>query len=169
MNQIKIGSFLKQLRHEAKLTQEELAERMNVSRRTVSRWETGNNLPDLSLLVELADFYGVDIREIFEGERKQGNELINEENTILQAEEYTKAIRIRIVRRMHRLFQAGCLACTVYLCCEFFGPEQGSRLYDFLKGVSLGIVSGMVMVGAVMTSSVAENIMKWKMKRNIIK
>ena len=43
---------------------------MNVSRRTVSRWETGNNLPDLSILVELADLYDVDLREIFDGERK---------------------------------------------------------------------------------------------------
>lgn len=41
MNQIKIGIFLKELRKEKKLTQEQLAEKLNVSGRTVSRWETG--------------------------------------------------------------------------------------------------------------------------------
>ena len=70
MDQQKVGEFLKTLRKEKNLTQEDLADKMNVSRRTVSRWETGNNLPDLALLVELADFYGVDMREIFNGERK---------------------------------------------------------------------------------------------------
>ena len=47
MNQIKIGEFLKELRKEKGLTQEQLAEQFNVSRRSVSRWETGNNMPDL--------------------------------------------------------------------------------------------------------------------------
>lgn len=44
MNQIKIGGFLKELRKEKGLTQEQLAEQFNVSRRSVSRWETGSNL-----------------------------------------------------------------------------------------------------------------------------
>ena len=59
MDQKKIGAFLKALRAEKGLTQEQLAEKMLVSSRTVSRWETGSNLPDLSVLVEIADFYGV--------------------------------------------------------------------------------------------------------------
>ena len=77
MNQKNIGSFLKILRKEKNLTQEQLAEQFNVSSRTVSRWETGSNMPDLSLLVELADFYNVDIREIIDGERK--SEIMNSE------------------------------------------------------------------------------------------
>lgn len=44
MDQIKIGIFLKELRKEKKLTQEQLAEKLNVSGRTVSRWETGDSL-----------------------------------------------------------------------------------------------------------------------------
>ena len=70
MNQKKTGLFLKELRKEQELTQEQLAEKFNVSNRTVSRWETGSNMPDLSVLVELADFYRVDIKEIIDGERK---------------------------------------------------------------------------------------------------
>ena len=62
MDQIRIGEFLKELRKEKGLTQEQLAEQFNVSRRSVSRWETGSNLPDLSIIVELAEFYDVDIK-----------------------------------------------------------------------------------------------------------
>lgn len=69
MNQEKIGRFLKQLRMEKQLTQEKLSETLGVSRRTVSRWETGSNLPDLSILVELVELYDVDVKEIFAGER----------------------------------------------------------------------------------------------------
>lgn len=64
MDQVKIGGFLRILRKEKGLTQEQLAEKFNVAGRTISRWETGSNMPDLSILVELADFYDVDIREI---------------------------------------------------------------------------------------------------------
>ena len=76
MDQKKTGQFLKSLRKEKNITQEELAKHFNVSNRSVSRWETGTNLPDISLLVEIADFYDVDVREIIDGERKSG---MNEE------------------------------------------------------------------------------------------
>ena len=54
MDQRRIGEFLKELRKEKGLTQEQLADKLFVTRRTVSRWETGNNMPDLEVLVELA-------------------------------------------------------------------------------------------------------------------
>ena len=77
MDQKKTGYFLKQLRNEKKLTQEQLAEKFQITSRTVSRWETGSNMPDISMLLELADFYEVDIREIIDGERK--SEQMNED------------------------------------------------------------------------------------------
>ena len=52
MDTKKIGAFLKQCRKEKNLTQEQLAEKFGVSARTVSRWETGINMPDLSILVQ---------------------------------------------------------------------------------------------------------------------
>ena len=90
MDQKKIGLFLKELRREKEFTQEQLAEQFNVSSRTVSRWETGTNMPDLSVLVELSDFYQVDIKEIIDGERK--SEIMNEETreTLIKVAEYTK-------------------------------------------------------------------------------
>lgn len=56
MDQLKIGKFLAALRKEKQMTQEQLAEQLSVARRTVSRWETGNNLPDVDMLMELSDF-----------------------------------------------------------------------------------------------------------------
>ena len=73
MDQIKIGVFLKELRKAKGLTQEQLAEKLNVSSRTISRWETGSNMPDISILVEIAVFYDVSIPEIIQGERKSEN------------------------------------------------------------------------------------------------
>ena len=89
MDQEKIGMFLRELRQEQSLTQEQLAERFNVSTRTVSRWETGRNAPDLSTLVEIADFYHVDIREIINGERKCEDMDNETKNIIKKVAEYS--------------------------------------------------------------------------------
>ena len=70
MDQKKVGAFMKELRKDKGLTQEQLAEQFGVSGRTVSRWETGSNLPDISLLIEISEYYHVDILEILNGERR---------------------------------------------------------------------------------------------------
>ena len=90
MDQKKTGLFLKELRKEKHLTQEELAGKFNISSRTVSRWETGTNLPDLSILVELADFYETDIREIIDGERKSETMNQNEKETLQKMADYAE-------------------------------------------------------------------------------
>ena len=168
MDQQKIGSFLKGLRQERKLTQDQLAEHLSVSRRTVSRWETGSNLPDLSVLVELADFYNVDLTEIFHGERR--NETMDAElkDTLMQAADYTRSIKEKIIRRMHLLFIVGCISFIFYLTVLFLGPEQTSAFFDFIEGMSLGISFGMVVVGTIMTSRYADKIVEWKVKHNIL-
>lgn len=90
MDQVKIGSYLKELRKEKHLTQQDLADKLHVSDRTVSRWETGRNMPDISILVELAEFYQVSIPEIIDGERKRDS--MNEETrqTAMKLSEYSK-------------------------------------------------------------------------------
>ncbi|MBP5555453.1 MAG: helix-turn-helix transcriptional regulator, partial [Lachnospiraceae bacterium] len=97
MDQTKVGQFLKQLRKEKGITQEEFAEKIGVSGRTVSRWETGSNMPDISLLVEIADFYDVDVREIIEGEKK--SEMMNEEirDTAEKMADYAGAEKSRLL------------------------------------------------------------------------
>lgn len=90
MDQIRIGAFLKALRKEKGLTQEQLAEKLAVSGRTVSRWETGSNMPDICMLVVLADFYGVSIPELINGERKSENMNQETKETAVAMAKYSK-------------------------------------------------------------------------------
>ena len=91
MDQQKIGEFLRELRKEKGLTQEELGEKFYITSRTVSRWETGVSMPDLTILVELADFYDVDIRELINGERESENMDKETKDTLLKVAEYANA------------------------------------------------------------------------------
>ena len=68
MDQQKIGQFLRECRKEKGITQEQLAEMLGVTNRSVSRWENGSNLPDLDILIEMADYYDVELRELLDGE-----------------------------------------------------------------------------------------------------
>lgn len=70
MNQEKIGAFIFQLRKEKNLTQEQVAEKMGVTSKSVSRWENGRTLPDVSMLRMLASYMGVSLDELLNGERK---------------------------------------------------------------------------------------------------
>lgn len=97
MDQAKIGQFMRTLRQEKGITQEEAAEIFGVYGRTVSRWETGRNMPDISLLIEIADFYSVDIRELLDGERKE-NMQDNVNETAQKLEDYSKR-KFMIIRR----------------------------------------------------------------------
>lgn len=121
MNQVKTGEFLKQLRKKKGLTQEQLAEQFFVSGRTVSRWETGKNMPDLSILVELADFYNVDIREIIDGERKSETMNCNTKDTLKKVAEYAAEEKKNLRNRM-----AGMMVGSVILlvfCSLLFGTN----------------------------------------------
>ena len=59
MDQQKIGAFISELRKDRKLTQEQLGEKLGVSQRSISRWETGRNMPDISLLKPLSSELGI--------------------------------------------------------------------------------------------------------------
>ncbi len=62
------GAMIKRLREQRKLTQEQLADKMNISSKTVSKWETGRGYPDISMIEALAENLGVSITELFAGE-----------------------------------------------------------------------------------------------------
>ena len=143
MDQKKTGEFLKQLRKEKELTQEQLAERFLVSGRTVSRWETGSNMPDLSVLVEMADFYDVDIREILDGERKSENMDRETKETLKKVAEYTEEEKKKLKRRMADMM-LGTVALLIFCALLFesngFGgwiPENACRnIIVFTLGLS---------------------------------
>ena len=67
MNQIKIGKFIQEKRKEKRLTQSELAEKLNVSDRAVSKWENGNCIPDVSNIQELCKILNITINDLFSG------------------------------------------------------------------------------------------------------
>lgn len=69
MDQAKVGKFIASLRKEKGLTQEELGQRVGVTNKTVSRWENGNYMPDIELLVPLGEILGVSVNELLAGER----------------------------------------------------------------------------------------------------
>ena len=95
MDQKKIGLFMKELRKEKGITQEALAEILNVSGRTVSRWETGSNMPDLDILILMADFYDIEIRELLDGERKSETMNKEMEETLLKIADYNNVEKQR--------------------------------------------------------------------------
>ena len=70
MDQKKIGQFLRELRTEQKLTQEQFAEIIGVTNRSISRWENGVNMPDFDVLIQIAEYFDVGIEEILDGERR---------------------------------------------------------------------------------------------------
>ena len=130
MNQQKTGEFLKRLRREQGLTQEQLAERFYVSSRTVSRWETGSNMPDVGTLIELADFYDVDIREIIDGERK--GEIMDKEmkDTLKKVAAYaTEGEKKSQFRLVHF---ALAVTLTLILCTVLFAGGFRGLLYGII-------------------------------------
>ena len=120
MDQKKTGYFLKQLRNEKKLTQEQLAEKFQITSRTVSRWETGSNMPDISMLLEL-DFYNVDIREIIDGERK--SEQMNEElkETVIKVTDYTETNNARLLKRVRIIGITGVITILIAMVMDAGG------------------------------------------------
>ena len=81
MNQIKIGKFIYECRKNKNLTQEELAEKLGVSSKSISRWENGNTMPDYSLLKDLCNELDINVNELLSGEK------IKETDYMLKAEE----------------------------------------------------------------------------------
>ena len=159
----KIGTFLKELRKEKELTQEQLAETLNVSRRTVSRWETGSNMPDLDLLVEMADLYQVDLRELLNGERK--NEQMNEEmkETVLQVAEYSNAEKQRSTKIVRVYFVLGTLALIANALINMM--EVGDTFWiGFLKGLTFALALGAMILGILYTTGAMMKIQAFKMR-----
>ena len=170
MDQKKIGSFLKELRKEKGITQEQLAEILGVSGRTISRWETGSNMPDLDVLIEIADYYGVELRELLDGERR--SEKMNEEmkETVLKVADYSNEEKRKLSKRMCVLFIAGAILFTIYVILESFFvtgtsigpfPVDGSLIL-FCKDFALGFAYGMMIAGVLYTSGYLAKISAYK-------
>lgn len=71
MDCIKVGNFIRDLRKEKNMTQKQLADVLNISDKTISKWECGNGCPDISILNELSNILNVNIDKLLIGEFEQ--------------------------------------------------------------------------------------------------
>ncbi len=162
MDQKKSGSFLRELRKEKQLTQEQLAERFGVTSRSVSRWETGSNMPDLSILVELADFYDVDIRDIIDGERK-GEDMNKEEKERLRlVVDYAETEKNTLLMRLRIFSIVGLISLIAGLTMMVISRDNNLPVYDYLMGTLMGVAIGALLVAVFYSTGVLENMRKRK-------
>ena len=119
MDAVKFGAFLKTLRKEKGLTQEQLAEMLHVTNRTVSRWETGANFPDIDILITLSDYYKIDIRELLDGERKP-TEPYQEKELIRKVADYSAIRETKLAQKVFGVVITG----IVVTCLSFLIMTQ---------------------------------------------
>ena len=147
MDPVKCGNYLKTLRKEKGLTQEQLAEMLGVSNRSVSRWETGANLPDIDIIIILSEYYDVDIRDILDGENRtaehhaaeRSNEkmLAEEKEVIVKAVEYGSEKGRGLSRRVFFAVIAGVAALAISLFAAF-------KLLNNAKGSGVLLFAGVL-------------------------
>ena len=143
----KFGSFLAELRKEKGFTQQEIADRLFISNKAVSKWERGQSLPDISLLTPLAELLGVTVTELLKGERLTGEimETYEVENLVgkairLTAEEGEKRSK---TRRFWRRVWVVCAALAALEVTALITLNQltALELWNYLllvEGLTLG-------------------------------
>ncbi len=146
MDQQKIGSFLKELRKEKSLTQEQLAEKLYVSGRTVSRWETGSNMPDISLLIELAEMYKVSIPEIISGERKSEEMKEEVKETAKSLSDYADAINEKIRKRAVWLSVFALIGLLIFAVIDMLELNTPESIWEAIACMGLGWCCGILIL-----------------------
>jgi len=169
MDTVKIGAFLRELRKEKNLTQEQLADVFNVSARTVSRWETGSNMPDISILVEIADYYQLDVREILNGERNaaaatDGGSNLKEVAEYADKEKEKMAVKARIYAI------AGICGMFIFGIIRAFGSSD-SMICRLIASGALILVYAALASSLIYTSSRLQTLqrkLKSKIRKNLV-
>ena len=119
MNNIQFGAFVAQLRKERGLTQKELADKLSVTDKAVSKWETGKGFPDVKLLEPLAQALGASLVELMQGRRQEAETLTVAEAdaAVSRAMGQSERTTARHYLRLFRWFlTAACASCLVWLC-----------------------------------------------------
>ena len=158
MDQIKIGAFLKELRREKGITQEQLADELGVSGRTISRWETGSNMPDISLLVEIAEFFDVSIPEIIKGERKSEDMREEVKEVAETMSDYANAEKARLLKSMRNISINGFIALLIYLVLGETGAYDRNMLFRCIYGISEVLIYVTVLMFPMYTTGLLSKI-----------
>ncbi len=153
MNQIAIGNFITKKRKEQNLTQEQLAERLGVSNKTISKWETGKCMPDYSIVELLCKELNITLAELMNGEEdeKSIHTYDNEQIvTMLKGMAKLKNTKMRLIG-----FILIILGIAMFVLSRIFG---GTDLQDFLSGFMIGVsifnmLLGVFLLGRSMANS----------------
>lgn len=124
MNNVKIGAFIAQLRKDKNMTQKDLAEKLNITDKAVSKWERGISLPDITILPELSGILEITVTELLNGEKENNEEdscSDSSDETVLAAIRYadgevkkkTKDIKIICAVSITIAFIVGIISCSI--------------------------------------------------------
>ena len=122
MDQFKIGKFISNCRKEKNLTQEQLAEKLGVSSKSISRWENGNTMPDYSLLKDLCNELDINVNELLSGEK------IKENDYMIKAEENFINLKKKVDITI-KLLNIVTIVCSVIFIVLFFMNMYFNWLY----------------------------------------
>lgn len=151
MDPVKFGNYLKTLRKEKSLTQEQLAEMLGVTNRSVSRWETGSNLPDIDIIIILSEYYDVDIRDLLNGEKRTAEHptaersddkmLAEEKEVIVKAAEYGSERERGSMRKVFFAVLAGvsALAISSFAAFKLLNYAKGSGVVLFAEVIAFTV------------------------------
>lgn len=131
---MEIGKKLKNARIEAGLTQEKAAEKIDVSRQTISNWENEKSYPDIISVIALSDLYSVSLDELLKGDQKMAEHLEESTNVVKSNKKLTGAILLNIILMilliaLNMLLPEG----TYYLVIVFCVVIMSSSAYCFPK------------------------------------
>jgi len=143
MNQEQIGKFIAELRKEKNMTQEELAEKLGVTDKSISRWENGKTMPDISLLNLLADEFNLSIPELLKGRRMTKEELIDMRETINNLIEYESNRQIEDDKKFNKYNLIGSITLVLALLHNSFGYLNyifTPNIVEFVQGALFGII-----------------------------
>lgn len=139
MNQENIGKFIADCRKEKGLTQLQLAEKLNITNRAVSKWETGKSCPDVSLMLELCYVLGITVNELLSGERilMEDYQKKAEENLVELQDKKMKAQKM--FKRMELVWLViTILLIPVHFAINYFYPNnEGTWIGDIILLIGL--------------------------------
>lgn len=143
MNQLAIGKFIAQKRKEHNITQEQLGEKIGVSNKSVSKWETGKCMPDYSVVQELCKELEITVTELMDGEEIEENSVrIYDEKQIMDLLKRTQDLE----QQKNTMY--GIL--LIVMGIAFLAVSHsigGSDVKDFFAGLLLGLSVGEMLVG----------------------
>ena len=163
MDQQKVGQFLKELRNEKSVTQAELAEVLGVSNRSISRWENGITMPDFDLLIEMANYYDVEVGEILDGKRKENCMDKEMEKLMLQIADYNNVERKFFSKRMCIMFAVAIAGMVVFAVIDILGLSE-IEPYNAIGSIALGFVLGTLLTGLLYSSKYIAKIREAKIR-----